>query len=98
MRSIGSIDRRPTWQHDVRWVAALLLVVVVFVAAAVSSLARLTAPASVGPVARAVLGLVVGPSDEAVPISASGAVYQPGTPLPLLPGVDVTADATEIPS
>lgn len=93
-----STERRPTWQHDVRWLAALLLVGVVFVGAAASSLARLTAPAAVEPVARALLGLVVGPSDDAVRLSATNPVYQLGAPLPLLPGVPVTADATEIPT
>jgi hypothetical protein len=93
-----SSERRPTWQHDVRWLTALLLVCVVLVGAAISSLARLTAPGTVEPVARALLGLVVGPSDDAVRVAPSSPVYQLGTPLPLLPGVPVTADATEIPT
>jgi len=91
-----SNDRRPGWQHDVRWLAALLLVGVVMVMAAASSLARLTAPSTAPTLARAVLTLVVGPSDEAVRAAPTITGYQPGSPLALLPGLPVVIDADEI--
>ncbi len=90
-------DRRPTWQHDVRWLAALLLVVVVAAAAAASSLARLTAAVRIEPLSRQVLTLAVGPTDDVVRLAPSSAGYQPGSALALLPGVPVEADPSEIP-
>jgi hypothetical protein len=93
-----SIERRPTWQHDVRWLAALFLVVVVAAAAAASSLARLTAAVRVDPLAREALTLAVGPTDAVVRLAPTSAGYQTGTPLALLPGVPVQVDPSEIPA
>lgn len=91
-----SNERRSTWQHDVRWLAALLLVVVVAAAAAASSLTRLTAAAQIEPLARAVLTLAVGPTDEVVRLAPSGAGYQAGDALEVLPGVPAQLDPSEI--
>ncbi len=91
-----SNERRSTWQHDVRWLAALLLVVVVAAAAAASSLTRLTAATQIEPLAREVLTLAVGPSDEMVRLAPSGAGYQVGSPLEVLPGVPAQLDPSEI--
>jgi hypothetical protein len=93
-----SNERRPAWQHDVRWLAALLLIVVVALAAAASSVTRLTAAVRVEPIAFELLTLAVGPADEVVRIAPTAAGYQAGTPLALLPGAPVLADATEIPT
>ena len=92
-----SNERRPTWQHDVRWLAALLLVVVVAAAAAASSLTRLTAAVQIEPLAREVLTLAVGPTDAMVRLAPSGAGYQAGGPLEVLPGVPAQLDPSEIP-
>ena len=93
-----SNERRPAWQHDVRWLATLLLIVVVALAAAASSVTRLSAPAQVEPLAFELLTLAVGPADEVVRLAPTGAGYEAGTPLELLPGVPVLVDPTEIPS
>lgn len=91
-----SNERRPTWQHDVRWIAALALVVAVAFTAAASSLARVTAPAQAPGVARALLSLAIGPSDELVRAAPSASGYRPGEPLTALPGVPVEIAPDEI--
>lgn len=93
-----STERRPAWQHDVRWLATLLLIVVVALAAAASSVTRLTAAVRVEPIAFDLVTLAVGPADEVVRLAPTAAGYQAGTPLALVPGAPVFADATEIPS
>ena len=92
-----SNERRPAWQHDVRWLATLLLLVAVALGAAASSLARLTAPATVEPLARELLTLAVGPTDIVPRLVPSTTGYEAGAPLALLPGVPAEADASEIP-
>ena len=93
-----SNERRPAWQHDVRWLAALLLVFVVALAAAASSVTRLSAATRVEPLARELLILTVGPSDSTLRLAPTMAGYRSGEPLELLPGVPVQVDPTEIPT
>ncbi|MEJ2667261.1 MAG: hypothetical protein P8Z81_09220 [Deinococcales bacterium] len=93
-------ERSPAWHRDVKWVSAILLVVSLAVATLAFCLSQLTVRERAVPILRQMLDLTLLPEGGAAPSLAvrTGAAYQPGQKLTLLPGVEVFADPTEVPS
>lgn len=93
-------ERSPAWHRDVKWISAILLVIGVAVATLAFSLGQLTVRQRALPVLHQMLGLTLVPqgSGDAGLAVRTGAAYQPGQKLTLLPGVDVYADPTEVPT
>jgi len=93
-------DRSPAWHRDVKWSSAILLVISLVIGTLAFSLAELTAKPRAVPILRDMLRLTLldqqsGGAGLAV---RTGSAYQPGQKLALLPGVEVYADPTEVPS
>ncbi|NLG08538.1 MAG: hypothetical protein GX560_04705 [Deinococcales bacterium] len=92
-------DRQPAWQRDVAWASALLLVLVTLAGTLLFSLARLSTPTRGPEVGAAVLRLTLRPGGEGSLVAVrTGAGYVPGQPLMLLPGLQVYADPSEVPT
>ncbi len=92
-------DRQPAWQRDITWASGVLLALTVMVGTLLFTQAQLAAPERGQAVIRGVLELTLQPAGAGAELGVrSGTTYQSGDPLPLLPGVDVYADATEIPT
>jgi len=91
-------ERRPAWHRDVKWVSAILLVVSLAVATLAFSLSELTTEQRAVPVLRAMLRVTLAGESGGLSGLAvrTGASYQPGQRLALLPGVEVYADPTEV--
>lgn len=93
-------ERSPAWHRDVKWLSAILLVLGLAVATLAFSLAELSVRTRALPVLHEMLALTLMPegSGNAGLAVRTGAAYQPGQKLTLLPGVDVYADPTEVPT
>jgi hypothetical protein len=93
-------ERSPAWQRDVKWLSAIVLVLGLAVATLTFSLSELTVRSRALPVLHEMLRLTLMPegSGGAGLAVRTGAAYQPGQKLTLLPGVDVYADPTEVPT
>jgi len=92
-------ERQPAWQRDITWASGVLLALTVLVGIVLFTQAQLAAPERGQAVIRSVLDLTLQPAGAAAELGVrSGSTYQAGDPLPLLPGIDVFADATEVPS
>ena len=92
-------ERQPAWQRDVTWASGVLLALTVLAGVLLFTQLQLASPDRGEPIIRGVLGLTLQPggSAEAGLGVRAGSSYQAGQPLMLLPGLDVYADATEIP-
>lgn len=92
-------ERQPAWQRDITWVSGVLLALTVMVGIVLFTQAQLAAPERGQAVIRSVLEMTLQPAGAAAEVGfRSGTTYQAGDALPLLPGVDVFADATEVPT
>lgn len=93
-------DRSPAWYRDVKWLSAILGVLALAAATLAFSLGQLTVRERALPVLRSAIELTLlpGGTDSAELAVQTGTAYQAGQPLMLLPGVEVYADATEVPS
>ncbi len=92
-------ERQSAWQRDVTWASAVLLVVTVMVGVLLFTQAQLASEDRAVPVIRSVLELTLQPGGSSAGLGVrAGSAYQAGEPLPLLPGVEVFADPTEVPS
>lgn len=92
-------ERQPAWQRDITWASGVLLALTVLAGVLLFTQMQLAGPERGVPVIRGVLGLTLQPggdTDVGVGVRA-GSSYQAGQPLMLLPGLEVYADATEIP-
>src|SRR5690606_12718434 len=92
-------ERQPAWQRDITWASGVLLALTVMVGIVLFTQAQLAAPERGQAVIRSVLEMTLQPAGAAAEVGVrSGTTYQAGDALPLLPGVDVFADATEVPT
>lgn len=93
-------ERQPAWQRDIAWASAVLLVLTVLAGILLFTQAQLSTQSTGTEVIRSVLSLTLQPggSEPAELGVRAGASYQAGQPLTLLPGIDVFADATEVPT
>ncbi len=92
-------ERQPAWQRDLTWVSALLLAVTVAVGAVLFSLAQLSGARSGSDVIQGVLQLTLLPGEGGTAVGVKTLTqYRSGESLMLLPGLEVYADATEIPT
>ena len=92
-------ERSPAWHRDVKWVSAILLVISLAVAILAFSLAELTAKPRAVPILRGMLRLTLLDQQASGGLAVrTGSAYEPGQKLALLPGVEVYADPTEVPS
>lgn len=92
-------ERQPAWQRDIAWASAVLLVLTVLAGTQLFTQAQLSTQSTGTEVIRSVLSMTLQPSGaEPAEVGVrAGASYQAGQPLTLLPGLEVFADATEIP-
>ena len=92
-------DRQPAWQRDVAWASAVLLALAALAGALFFSLAQLSDRETGQALSRAVLRLTLRPGGDGSLVEVrTGAGYAPGQPLMLLPGMQVYADPTEVPT
>src|SRR5690606_7651967 len=93
-------ERQPAWQRDVTWASGVLLALTVLVGILLFTQMQLASPDRGVPIIRSILQLTLQPGGDAIAGLGvrAGSAYQTGQPLMLLPGLDVYADATEIPS
>ncbi len=93
-------ERSPAWHRDVKWLSAILLMLGLAVGTLAFSLAELSVRSRALPLLHEMLALTLLPegSGNAGLAVRTGAAYQPGQKLTLLPGVEVYADPTEVPS
>ncbi len=93
-------ERQPAWQRDIAWASAVLLVLTVLAGTLLFTQAQLSTQSTGTEVIRSVLSLTLQPggSEPAELGVRAGASYQAGQPLTLLPGIEVFADATEVPT
>jgi len=92
-------ERQSAWQRDVTWASAVLLAVTVMVGVLLFTQAQLASEERGVPVIRSVLEVTLQPGGASAGLGVrSGSAYQPGEALPLLPGVEVYADPTEVPT
>lgn len=92
-------DRQPAYQRDIAWASAVLLALTVLLGTLLFSLAQLSTNQRGLEVINGVLRLTLRPGGEGTVVGVrTGAEYQVGAPLMLLPGLEVYADATEIPT
>lgn len=92
-------ERQPAWQRDITWASGVLLALAVVAGLLLFTQMQLASPDRGVPIIRGVLQLTLQPGGDAnagLGVRA-GSSYQAGQPLMLLPGLDVYADATEIP-
>jgi hypothetical protein len=92
-------ERQPAWQRDITWASGVLLALTVLAGVLLFTQMQLASPDRGTAIIRGVLELTLQPGGEATAGLGvrAGSSYQAGQPLMLLPGVDVYADATEIP-
>lgn len=91
-------DRNPSWFRDAKWLSGILLVASLAAAVMFFSFAQLTTRERALPLLERVLQLTLLPEGlegETVAVRR-GVAYEPGQPLPLLPGVAVAADPGEL--
>lgn len=92
-------DRQPAWQRDVVWLAAVILALAVMFGTLTFTQARLASESRGVEIVRGILRLTLLPSADSANLGVrAGASYEAGQPLTLLPGLQVVADATEIPT
>src|SRR5690606_3441582 len=92
-------ERQSAWQRDVTWASAVLLALTVMAGVLLFTQAQLASEERGVPVIRSVLELTLQPGGAAADLGVrSGTGYSPGEPLALLPGVEVFADPTEVPT
>ncbi len=92
-------ERQSAWQRDVTWASAVLLALTVMAGVLLFTQAQLASEERGVSVIRSVLELTLQPGGAAADLGVrSGTAYSPGEPLALLPGVEVYADPTEIPT
>jgi hypothetical protein len=89
-------DRRPAWLVDLKWIAAICLVVSVAVATSAAAAARVTAPGRSEALARELVALILGPSDDDVAVAVAAGGSRAGEAVALLPGADVFVDPSEV--
>lgn len=92
-------ERQPAWQCDIAWASAVLLVLTILAGTLLFTQAQLSTQSTGTEVIRSVLSMTLQPSGaEPAEVGVrAGASYQAGQPLTLLPGIEVFADATEVP-
>ena len=100
-------SRKPAWHRDMKWLCGVLLSLTIAAATLLFSLAQLTRPELGQRVLQSVLSLTLLPDtfgeeviveadeDESL-VEDEEAVYEPGEPLTLLPGVDVSVSEAEM--
>lgn len=92
-------DRQSAWQRDVTWASAVLLALTVMAGVLLLTQAQLASEERGVPVIRSVLEMTLQPGGAPADLGVrSGEAYRPGERLALLPGVEVFADPTEIPT
>jgi len=92
-------ERQPTWQRDVAWASALLLALLALLGTLLVSLAQLSDQTTGQAAEQAILRLTLRPGGDGSLVEVrTGAGYVPGQPLMLLPGMQIFADATEVPT
>lgn len=92
-------ERQPAWQRDLTWASALLLAITVAVGGVLLSLVQLSAPKTGEAVEQAVLEVTLLPGAGGTAVGVKTLTqYRAGQSLMLLPGLEVYADASEIPS
>lgn len=92
-------DRQPAWQRDVVWLGAVILALAVLFGTLTFTQARLASESRGVAIVRGILRMTLLPSGDAANLGVrAGASYQAGQPLTLLPGLEVVADPSEIPS
>lgn len=92
-------ERQPAWQRDVAWASAVLLALAALVGVLAVSLAQLSDEETGQATQRAILRLSLRPGGDGSLVEVrTGAGYVPGQPLMLLPGMQVFADPTEVPT
>jgi hypothetical protein len=92
-------ERQSAWQRDVTWASAVLLALTVMAGVLLFTQAQLASEERGVSVIRSVLELTLRPGGAAADLGVrSGTAYVPGEPLALLPGVEVFADPTEVPT
>jgi len=93
-------ERQPAWQRDITWASGVLLALAVMVGTLLFTQTQLTSPERGVAVIRGVLQLTLQPGGSAASDLGvrAGSSYQVGQPLTLLPGVEVFADPTEVPT
>lgn len=92
-------ERQPAWQRDLTWASAVLLAVTVAIGAILFSLAQLSSQRSGQGIAQGLLEVTLLPGAGGTAVGVKTLTqYRAGQPLMLLAGLDVYADATEIPS
>ncbi len=92
-------DRQPAYQRDVTWASAVLLALTVLVGIVLFSLTQLSSNQRGLEVINGVLKLTLRPGGEGSVVGVrTGAEYQAGASLMLLPGLEVYADPSEIPT
>ncbi len=91
-------DRNPAWYRDVKWLSGVLLVLALAAATLAFSLSQLTARDPAVETLRSVLKMTLAPGGDGVDLAVrTGASYEPGQRLMLLPGLEIYADPTEVP-
>ncbi len=92
-------ERQPAWQRDLTWASAVLLAVTVAIGAILFSLAQLSSQRSGNGIAHGLLEVTLLPGAGGTAVGVKTLTqYRAGQPLMLLAGLDVYADATEIPT
>lgn len=92
-------ERQPAWQRDITWASGVLLALAVMVGTLLFTQHQLTSPDRGVAVIRGILQLTLQPAGSGTDLGVrAGSSYQAGQPLTLLPGVDVFADPTEVPT
>ncbi len=94
-------DRIPTWQTNLKWLAGLLLTLSVMVFMIMFALERISTEQRSLPLIETILSVTLVPDGglaAAVTVGDDPDAWEPGTPLQLLAGADVFADATEVSS
>ena len=92
-------ERQPAWQRDITWASGVLLALAVMVGTLLFTQTQLTSPERGVAVIRGILQLTLQPGGTGTDLGVrAGSSYQAGQPLTLLPGVEVFADPTEVPT
>lgn len=92
-------ERQPAWQRDVAWASAVLLALTALLGTLFFSLSQVSDRSTGQATQQAILRLTLRPGGEGSLVEVrTGAGYVPGQPLMLLPGMQVFADATEVPT
>ncbi|MFA5550854.1 MAG: hypothetical protein WDA03_04480 [Trueperaceae bacterium] len=93
------VERQPAWQRDVAWASAVLLALAALAGVLWFSLAQLSDRETGQATQREILRLTLRPGGNGGLVEVrTGAGFVPGQQLMLLPGMQVFADPTEIPT